>query len=636
MSSSQALLSIYDDSLHNRWQPEVQGGAVLRLNAEENFGNMGTNGGPTPCGRSLQLILNSSEQSLSLSTEESVVYRDASKLTLSFAFKLRLPTAEHRVHACDRTATRGRCNALACVTVRQRGMPDSVSVFAPLCPTSLSDGSGSNPWTQFRTSLGTFAMADAMNEIKFVFRGHGAAVSQLLLDELNIEATNPLQAGDELPSYGQGNANMMLSSWVSGARQYGAASVGRANSNKHLCEYMTSEMGHTGPGKRPFCRVDGDHLNGRWMQTCDPQTIGRPDLYAYGRAQPMVRGWYDYRLCHRQSASERLRVLQAVSWSWRPKSCALAPVSGEAFDLWLGERTIVMLGDSLTAQMYYSLLWLLGDVVVEQKDVVGVATEDRAESLPFSEHKMDRCESSIGNEGGWLSVATLRSGGRLVKVMRHGSLVDELYNLEEAWWSSWVIEADILVLNVGHHYRSVDNSFTKYGSMAQAASKSLAKMMKPRAQLVFRTTNIGHFGCENATKPWHSRSEAWRQLTDDDESIWGWHKGKKHMNMFKDKYSWRGPPLFESGWADAVHSTAALGDRFTFLNVSFLDLRSDGHVASSMRYSPATGEYSGRWKTNFPLDCLHYCYPGPTDYWALTLYNLLLNNNKFSKESPTL
>ena len=90
--------------------------------------------------------------------------------------------------------------------------------------------------------------------------------------------------------------------------------------------------------------------------------------------------------------------------------------------------------------------------------------------------------------------------------------------------------------------------------------------------------------------------------------------------------SWRGPPLFEHAWSAAVADTRSLGKRFTYLNVSFLDARPDGHVATSMRYSSSTGRFGNRQKVEFPIDCLHYCYPGPSDYLALSLYNLLLNN----------
>ena len=29
-------------------------------------------------------------------------------------------------------------------------------------------------------------------------------------------------------------------------------------------------------------------------------------------------------------------------------------------------------------------------------------------------------------------------------------------------------------------------------------------------------------------------------------------------------------------------------------------------------------------------DCLHYCFPGPADFWALALYNMMLNNPRFA------
>ena len=40
----------------------------------------------------------------------------------------------------------------------------------------------------------------------------------------------------------------------------------------------------------------------------------------------------------------------------------------------------------------------------------------------------------VGSEGGWLSEARLRSGGRLVKVLRHSTLFDELRKPDTAWW----------------------------------------------------------------------------------------------------------------------------------------------------------------------------------------------------------
>ena len=282
-------------------------------------------------------------------------------------------------------------------------------------------------------------------------------------------------------------------------------------------------------------------------------------------------------------------------------------MSGIAFDKWLGSRTILFLGDSLTAQGYYSLLWLAGDVVVEQSDLFGYTPDEVKKGGQQTETKMDTCHSTAGNEGGYVSRARLRSGGTLIKVMRHAAIVDELRRAGSAFWARWVPEADFVLLNVGHHYHGVDPSFNGYDQLARLATRQLERMMKPSAQLIFRTTNIGHHSCETATRPLHSRREAWQQLTGS-HSIWAWHppqQGKGAVDMFKDKYNWRGPPLFEDAWADAARRSKILRGRFTFLNVSFLDARADGHVATSMRYSSSKGTFGAKWKTEFPLDCLH-------------------------------
>ena len=243
---------------------------------------------------------------------------------------------------------------------------------------------------------------------------------------------------------------------------------------------------------------------------------------------------------------------------------------------------------------------------------------------------MDTCETTVGNEGGFLSVARLRGGGKLVKVLRHSTLVDELYKVEEAWWRPWLKEADVLVLNVGHHYHVVDKAFNRYEKLARTATRALEKLMKPGAHLIFKTTNIGHIGCENASRPLRSRRDAWAPLAEKGGDAFSWQPKRSGSDFFRDKYSWRGPPLFEHAWASAA-SSGGLASRFAFLNVSFLDARPDGHVATSMRYSASTGRRGNMLKSEFPLDCLHYCYPGPTDYWALSLSNLLQNNPRYAQ-----
>ncbi len=62
--------------------------------------------------------------------------------------------------------------------------------------------------------------------------------------------------------------------------------------------------------------MDGDHLDGRWVQTCAPDDIRRPDRYAYGRSIGRPVGPYDYRLCYQMGYAERQRSREALSWSW--------------------------------------------------------------------------------------------------------------------------------------------------------------------------------------------------------------------------------------------------------------------------------------------------------------------------------
>jgi len=117
------------------------------------------------------------------------------------------------------------------------------------------------------------------------------------LDEVWLSAARPPLAGDSPPSYGRSDINEVQGGWLQGVARRGAASAGRSNKNPHFCEYMSSELAHSkgkdskGKEKRPLCRMDGDHLRGRWMQTCDPRLIQRPDHFAYKRALPKAKGW---------------------------------------------------------------------------------------------------------------------------------------------------------------------------------------------------------------------------------------------------------------------------------------------------------------------------------------------------------
>jgi hypothetical protein len=286
--------------------------------------------------------------------------------------------------------------------------------------------------------------------------------------------------------------------------------------------------------------------------------------------------------------------------------------------------------------MYYSLVFLLGPAVVSQVEHTdGVRNRDETAGSP-TERTVQVCESSVAVEGlSAYSEARLSGGGRIVKVLGHTKYMKELQNAPKSPWVRFAREADILVLNVGHHYRAFDRTFSGYERFVEGVELSLRGVLKPTARLVVRTTNIGHIGCQNASRPLHDRKVAWERLAERPGAIFEWsppnnsdtvrlEPGRGNpisaKSSRRDPFDWRAPPLHEGAWSRVFRRSASFGHRFSLLNVSFVDARPDGHVAQAMRFSDES-ERKSMWGNG--LDCLHYCFPGPADFWSLALFNLL-------------
>lgn len=241
-----------------------------------------------------------------------------------------------------------------------------------------------------------------------------------------------------------------------------ADDTGNAAGEPGYCQYLSSEYRRSRRSSRelPRCRMDGDHLRGRWIQNCEPSQVGRPDVYAYGRPLPALNGKFDFRACFRTSLWERMRVQRSLSWTWRPFDCKLEVFDAEAFDRWLGPRTLLLLGDSLTAQMYYSLVFFLGASVtrqLEHRD--GVRGADTAgDSNTTDQMSVPVCSSSAADEGlSAFSEVQLSHGGRVVKVLGHNRYIQELQRAASAPWARFARDADFVVLNVSlTHSRQLD------------------------------------------------------------------------------------------------------------------------------------------------------------------------------------
>lgn len=366
--------------------------------------------------------------------------------------------------------------------------------------------------------------------------------------------------------------------------------------------------------------MDGDHLDGSWVQNCRPASITHPDVYAYGRPVSQLPGKYSYRLCFRLSASELLRTQAALSWNWQPRTCQLTPVDGSQFDKWLGARLVLLVGDSLMGQLFYSLLFLLGSAVTQ---IRRFPWRNNMAQAALNASVQSACESSAGSEGDGQAIeAVLQGGGRILFVMTHFAHLHQLQkNADSAPWASHTREASVMVVHGGHHYRQIDPSFKSYGALVRGAEASLASVMRPDANLVLLTTNVGHRDCEKAKQPFESPRTAWEQLVSNG-SPYEWQppntttrqrfsEQSLEKGRERDPYDWRAPALHEVLWREVFARSEAFAHRFRVLNVSFLDARPDGHVGSARSVGGV-------------VDCLHYCYPGPADYWAASFYNLVM------------
>ncbi|KAL1522290.1 hypothetical protein AB1Y20_017911 [Prymnesium parvum] len=648
------LHTVFEDSLDGRWR-SVTSGANLSEDGEDSE--------PGFCRRSLRLSFAAAGGQVWFYSRATLLGLDEPGLHARLSFLAR-PLTEStdpqlRTSGCPPPRPGEACAASVCVALRLAATPlpprlvptnasapsgprrkagwratsssrlesegsgAEVETRLPLCSPHLTPAEGG--WVRVALPLASFRGA-AEHAVRLTAVGLLGSAGELLVDDLRVVSeAAPAQVRTPFTS-------VPKPAYVALVADADEAKLPRGPG---WCEYMSSEYRGTRSAAReaPRCAMDGDHLRGRWVQNCAPSHIRRPDVYAYGRPIPRTDGKFDFRMCFRASLWERMRAQLALSWTWRPYDCQMRRFTARGFDEWLGKRTLLLLGDSLTAQMYYSLLFLLGPAVLRQLEhhdgMKGGAPANRTHThVPL-------CSTSAAEEGlSAFSEMHLAHGGRVVKVLGHNRYIQELQRAASAPWARFAREADVVMINVGHHYRYVDPTFTSYAAMVRAAERSLRELLKPSAYVLFRSTNLGHRGCEEASRPLRDRLAAWARLAPPHAHPFAWtppppgeaaDPSRGNVNAARsnrsDPFDWRAPALHEGEWRRVFLESEAFRGRFAVLNVSFVDQRVDGHVARAMRYA-IDSERKMAWGGG--LDCLHYCFPGPIDFWVQALYNQLM------------
>lgn len=626
---------LFDDSLNLLWQSHVHNG---HLDHRFNHSFKGASGGSATCARSLRVVLNGPDGHVRIHSDAPV----HGALALSLQFWVRGPYTAARCNGGAASSSVGGwvCgSSVACLSMLSSAAAPSSVRFVPLCAFGAM---AAHEWRKLVVPVSAFSATlgerQRFDEVVLLAGVQAGRAVELLLDDVMLmSAARPPAV---LPTNLLGTRPSAPTKRMAGRCVYMS---GRSPSSEDDSRRSRLLPARAAAAPAPACRMDGDHLDGRWVQNCAPEDIRRPDRYAYGRSVGRPVGPYDYRLCYQMGYAERQRSRAALSWSWQPHRCSMAAFDAERFDEWLGDRLMLFWGDSLTAQHFYSLVLLLGTRVTSLSDVASSTSPPHSPQPPqppqprhqrqpqAAPPASDVCDyEGLGSEGGGgadssgagstYTLARLKHGGRIVKVLGHVEMVGEAQAFDAAWWRHWWREADFVIFNlVGHHLRALDASFTGYPALVRRMVRQMAANTRKSTRLVMRTTNLGHDRCVSDLRPLHSRAEAWRRL-----GGWDWRPpGFASAPYFgaprdgTDRYDWRAPALAEVEWLRRG-VTSALGSRLVVLNVSHVDMRADGHVGNAMRY------HTDPTKANGAADCLHYCLPGPADAWSVALYNLLL------------
>lgn len=342
----------------------------------------------------------------------------------------------------------------------------------------------------------------------------------------------------------------------------------------------------------PDTKCDGDtsFFQGDWAQTSTTNPSAHYD-------RPVNDMYYD-------SGTERLK------WDWEPQSkCKVSYMSKTSFCDMMDAHDleqVIYVGDSLTGQMYLSLLHLIGASPDESNKTMAL------QEKPKKQHGKSK---SGGDRTDIWFPATLACPSRTVHLHRRGAN----HNLVSyAWFNDYVKseKKTLLVLNIGAHIHSA-KGFTKPWDAFISAFKTQLAETKSGDKVVFRTTPPGHNNCDQFHKPFTSLDQF-------------------ESKCSTQKFDWN---LFE-GYNDHVRETLSkegLSNQVHVLDVvPMTKLRPDGHMEFEDHPKTALpedkasfGRLPGIDHTQ-KLDCLHYKLPGVVDYWN----HMLLNEIGTTKQIP--
>lgn len=336
----------------------------------------------------------------------------------------------------------------------------------------------------------------------------------------------------------------------------------------HVCSTGCPSFLGTGENGLPRCKMrTPDYMEGEWRameERCRPKTLEDINTWAYPYQSDCNQ---QIHMCQPDTDKCRRKVMKINEYAWFPKSCSLESWDALKLSKAVGARRVVMVGDSLTVQQFFSLRQLMDPAVAQ-----------REHATNFYFHTVDNGFFQV------VGVQFLAGRG----FFRSGE--QQLHVLPNATWYEAAQVADILIISTGHHWHRKDPTYGKYNQMALNVLQALQKSF--RGELVlFRTSPWGHASCDSITEPLADAGAA---------------------SLEGDPFHWMLPIHAESIWS-SLALQVGLGGKFLVNNASMTLLRGDAHVDTQYRLSG-----------NPFADCLHNCMPGTPDYWNWILYNTVM------------
>ena len=305
------------------------------------------------------------------------------------------------------------------------------------------------------------------------------------------------------------------------------------------------------------------------------------DCFAHGtwvsappRAPPYPQKWGN---CGVQSKSGSESFWMPYAWrpTYQDVACARAVARAESFEGLkpicerLGNRTVLFVGDSLSYEQWESLVYLAG---------FSSAMIGRVEQRNMKT-KRSRLASLCGEP-------KPGPGASSAQYIRNDRLQESAQYIQEdgcsycfPFWDA-VAEFDVVVFNTGAHVQPMVAAKQQFAAFVAALTAAYDGTEKKT--FVYRTTVPGHPGCRLDRE---TNKTAGGQRPDVAKWPHGWEHIPPHNRFAVDLLRRKAP---------FVHILDA---------AIYSDSRPDRH--------------------NDRSDCLHYCQPGPVDWWNKVLLALL-------------